>query len=141
MMTSRTAGIAPAFVILGLRKRASNPFRMIQIQICIKTEDLKSFRIIHFRKNRGEGQILLTGHPAKDGHPEEQLLRRRILSPDPTKPARRNLGGDPTQGPCPERPSGARISFWRQRTSSSDPAKGPHLQEPNSRRGICFLAG
>src|SRR5262244_2819917 len=129
MVTYPAAGILPAFVILGLRKRASNPFRMIQIQICIKTKDLKYFRIIHFRKNRGEGQILLTGHPGRDGHPEEQLLRRRISSTDPTKPPRRNLGGDPTKGPCPERPSGARDLFWRQRTSSSDPAKDPHPQE------------
>ncbi len=56
MVTSRTAGILPAFVLSERSQRVRNSFRMLHFQKCIKIKDLKSFRIIHFRENGGGGR-------------------------------------------------------------------------------------
>src|SRR5215470_9310122 len=80
MMTSRAAGITPAFVILGPRKRVRNPFRMIEIQICIKTKNLKPFRIIHFSKNRGEPDIVNCACPPESWRgPDEGSASRATI--------------------------------------------------------------
>ena len=53
--------LRPGGAILDKAKRQEggysgpNPFRIIQIQICIKTQDLKFFVFTHFREKRGEG--------------------------------------------------------------------------------------
>jgi hypothetical protein len=55
MVTFRSAGTPPAFLFSG----PGNPFIMIDLHICNKTSNLKSFRIIGFRKNQGgEGLIV-----------------------------------------------------------------------------------
>src|SRR5262249_19069547 len=60
-------------------KFSHNPFRLIKIQIIMKTKDLKSFVFIEIHKSREGVRLLLSANATKHSHPEEPLSATKDL--------------------------------------------------------------